>query len=621
MSFDDVTVLVGANGTGKSSVLHALAWFFEGSPLTDEDISGHRVGEQVTVGVTFTGFDDADRAALGSYVVGEEATFWRTWSAETGEKLTGKGRAYAPFVAIREQKTATAKREAYNQLRDKEPNLALPKVRSAAAVDEALGLWETEHPDELTEARTDATHLFGFTGQARLTRRIDFVLVPAVSDPDAQTRDSRGTLLRQLLDRALGEQSEMRVKLSELEERVSEDLRQIMVDEGGATLDELSDRVTEQLARLVPGGEVLLAARPPSVKVPNLTVELRVADDGLETAVGRQGHGFQRALLIAVVQQLAVQAATQTDGQGDIAEGSVDTMAIPPPALFLALEEPELYQHPLQARHFAATLSAITQQSGAPVQVAYATHSEHFVDPSHYQRLRRFQRRPDAPWPQSVATRATVDRVVDRLRDAYKSDQVALRVKMTLRRQVAEAMFAKAVVFVEGDSDVGLLQGIADRDGGFDSLGIAVVKTHGKRQLLIPWAILGELGVPTYVVFDGDLGKAKRMREASRDISDIEAAVKQNAADNELLLRSFGAPPNPEPPTQVGDSFAVFADTLETETESWLGFDEAVQAAREEHEDWRQKSEDAYRQAAGAVVADPPSVFTDLLARVRPLAP
>jgi hypothetical protein len=104
-------------------------------------------------------------------------------------------------------------------------------VRSAAAADEALSQWESEHPDDLTEARTDATHLFGFTGQARLARRFDFVLVPAVADPDMQTRDSRGTLLRQLLDRALGEQSEMRVKVAELEERVSEDLRQIMVDE------------------------------------------------------------------------------------------------------------------------------------------------------------------------------------------------------------------------------------------------------------------------------------------------------------------------------------------------------------------------------------------------------
>lgn len=621
MSFDEITVLVGANGTGKSSVLHAFEWFFEGGALSEQDVSGHRPGEQVTVGVTFADFDDADREALGSYVLGDEATFWRTWSADAGEKLTGMGRAYAPFGEIRAHAAATPKRAAYSELRERRPELGLPTVRSASAVDQALTQWESDHPDDLTEERTDATHLFGFAGQARLARRIDFVLVPAVSDPDAETRDARGTLLRQLLDRALGEQSAMRTKLSELEERVSEDLRQIMVAEGGATLDELSVGVTEQLARLVPGGEVFLAARPPTVKVPSLTVDLRVADDGLETVVGRQGHGFQRALLIAVVQQLAAQASIEDDDDAAPAN-SVDAepTVVSPPALFLALEEPELYQHPLQARHFAATLSALTQQAGAPVQVAYATHSEHFVDPAAYHRLRRFRRRANAPWPQSDVTQATVDRVVERLSEAFKPDQIALRVKMTLRRQVAEAVFAKCVILVEGDSDVGLLHGIADRSGGLDALGVAIVKAHGKRQLLIPWAILDELGVPTYVVFDGDAGKEQRMRDDDRRDADIRAAVKQAEGDNELVLRTLGATPYAKPETTVTDRFAVFADTLETETSAWPGFDDAVQAAREEHGDWRPKSDDAYRQAAVLTAADPPDAFAELLTRVRRLA-
>ena len=64
MSFDGVTVLVGANSTGKSSILHALEWFFAGGAPTEEDISGHRTGEQVTVGVTFT--DSTHRIARHS---------------------------------------------------------------------------------------------------------------------------------------------------------------------------------------------------------------------------------------------------------------------------------------------------------------------------------------------------------------------------------------------------------------------------------------------------------------------------------------------------------------------------------------------------------------------------
>jgi hypothetical protein len=417
MQFDDVTVLVGANSTGKSTVLYALAWFFEGGPLTEEDVSGHQPGEQISVGVTFTDFDDSDREALGSYVLGEEATFWRTWSAEAGEKLTGKGWAYPAFAEIREQGPAMAKRKAYGELRDSRPELGLPRASSAGAVSEALTAWENAHPDELEEGRTDATHLFGFTGQARLARRMDFVLVRAIADPDAETTDARGTLLRQLLDRTLGEQSAMRERLSDLEARVSDEMGDIMNDEGGAALSQLSGEVTVRLAELVPGGEVQLSARPPNVKVPSLSVDLRVADDGLNTVVGRQGHGFQRALLIAIVQQLAAVTAVEPD-EGEEPQSSVPSTTAP--ALILAIEEPELYQHPLQARHFAATLASLAQQGGAPVQVCYATHSDHFVDPAHYERLRRFRRRVDASWPSSQVTEATVERVVARLTDAYE---------------------------------------------------------------------------------------------------------------------------------------------------------------------------------------------------------
>jgi putative ATP-dependent endonuclease of the OLD family len=450
MSFDEVTVLVGANSTGKSTVLHALEWFFDGGALAIEDVSGHQPDAHVSVGVTFTDFDLADREVLGSYVVGDEATFWRTWSPDGTEKLTGKGRAYGPFAAVREHGAAMPKRKAYQELREAQSELGLPAAGSAGAVDAALAEWEANHPEALTEARTDATHLFGFTGQARLARRMDFVLVPAVSDPDAETQDARGTLLRQLLDRALGEQSEMRTRLSELEGRISRELYELMTEEGSAALGRLSMAVTTQLSQLVPGSQVALSTRAPSVRVPDLNVELRVADEGLDTSVGRQGHGFQRALLIAVVQQLAEQTARS---DADASEGDETRDDAPsPPALFLALEEPELYQHPLQARHFAATLAGLTGQAGAPVQVAYATHSEHFVDPANYERLRRFRRRAGAAWPESEVTQALVARVAARLANVHPPEQIALRVQLTLRRQVAEAVFAKAVLVVEGES-------------------------------------------------------------------------------------------------------------------------------------------------------------------------
>src|SRR5581483_9001512 len=125
LDLDDVTTLVGANSTGKSTALHALRWFFEGGSLEAEDFWGCDDTLTVSVGATCSDFSQADRVALGSYLIQEEATFWRTWSAAEQEKLTGRGLAYRPFEDIRAHEKATPMKAAYNDLRAAQPDLGL----------------------------------------------------------------------------------------------------------------------------------------------------------------------------------------------------------------------------------------------------------------------------------------------------------------------------------------------------------------------------------------------------------------------------------------------------------------------------------------------------------------
>lgn len=608
LELDDVTVLVGANSTGKSSALHAVGWFFEGGNLDVADIAGQNESSTVTVSVTFGDFSDADQEALGRYVVNDEATFTRRWSATDGEKLTGRGLAYPLFEKVRAYAKAGERNAAYRDLRESRDELELPATRSAQAADDAMREWERAHPDQLESATVSATHLFGFTGQARLAGRFDFVLVPAVSDPEAEARDSRGTLLRQLLDRAIGEQADMHERLRELEVDVSERMHTIVREEGEQALRTLSERVTRELVELVPGASVRLEARPPAFQVPAVGVDLHVADSGMTTDVGRQGHGFQRALLIALVQQLALLPSSHSAGSEAADENS------DPAGLLLAIEEPELYQHPLQARHFAATLARLARGGPGTIEVAYATHSEHFIDPSRYERLRRFHKQArKASWPCACLTRATVERVATRLEGFISADQVEVRIRITLRRALAEAVFAKGVVIVEGYTDAGFLQGLADRRGGLDAAGIAIVNGHGKQQLLIPWAILTELGIPTYVVFDGDVQVAKRMRSEGKSEAKAEAAERKAHADNKLVLAALGAEPQETPATAVAAVYSVFRDTIESEWAAWEGFRERVETVIAELGDFRAKSEDAYRRAASDMPTDPPQRLSDLL--------
>lgn len=50
VQIDDYTALVGANGTGKSSLLYALEWFYEGPPLEALDIHGVQLASSSEAG-------------------------------------------------------------------------------------------------------------------------------------------------------------------------------------------------------------------------------------------------------------------------------------------------------------------------------------------------------------------------------------------------------------------------------------------------------------------------------------------------------------------------------------------------------------------------------------------
>jgi len=607
IELDDLTVLIGANGAGKSSLLYALEWFFTGGPLEVEDICGQVADATISVSATFTDFTGADREVLGRYLIDERATFWRTWSLEGGEKLTGRGLAFPPFEAIRAHTGATALRDAYKTLGTEHPDLALPSVGSKDKALQAMVAWEEANPNRREDATVSATHLFGFTGGPRLAGRFDFVLVPAVADAEQETRDGRGTLLRQLLDRSTADQESIDRRIATVAEHLGEEVEKIIEEEHRPALETIATRVSAELARLVEGGTVALDIATPQLKVPALQVGMRVADQGVETDVGRQGHGFQRALMISIVQELA-----RADENHEASDA---------PALFLAMEEPELYQHPLQARHFSTVLADLPRGGEAAIQVAYATHNEHFVEPTPFERLRRFQKKRGAQsFPTAVAVSALSDDVAARLQGVVDPKQIPRRIKITLRRMIAEAVFARAVILTEGYSDVALLAGFADRSGGgLDAEGIAVVPASGKSSLLLPWAILTELEIPVFVLFDGDSGSPQRLLDKGCTSADVENERSSLAAQNRQILSLLGGEPEDFPTTQVGVNFAVFEDHLETTlTELWPAARDLAKQFADEVQDWRSKPDDALREAA-RTADDPPEFLEELVAAVRAL--
>jgi hypothetical protein len=100
----------------------------------------------------------------------------------------------------------------------------------------------------------------------------------------------------------------------EIQENAAEQVGIVMQEEHGDELENLSRRFTNALQTYVLSGTVNFRTQPPDLRASSMQVDLKVADSGIETTVGRQGHGFQRALLMAAVRELS--QVEESGGQG-----------------------------------------------------------------------------------------------------------------------------------------------------------------------------------------------------------------------------------------------------------------------------------------------------------------
>ncbi|WP_329284490.1 AAA family ATPase [Streptomyces sp. NBC_00691] len=620
IAFDEITSFIGPTGVGKSTVLRALDWFFNGEKsvaLTTDDIHSAVAGaggERISVEVEFDGLTDFDREALGRYAPDDAITvsIWRTWD-DGEDKITGRALAYAPFDEIRSVTGgAMAKRRAYNALRESTPSLGLPPAGSEKAVNEAMLAWERAHRDQLTEAEVEDTHFFGFAGQSKLAQLIDFVFVSADLRAYEEADDQKASAIARILDHAV-DRTEADAQLGEIEENAQLARQAVHDNVYGPALKDISDALSAEVAKLTTGRQVIVT---PTVRAPRpakTAFQVSIRDGGAETSVYRQGHGFQRALIIAALKYLADRRRP---------EGGTRTLC-------LAVEEPELFQHPPQARTFAKVLrELVTSSAEGRTQVTYATHSPVFIDPAGYHQVRRLTRDAGAEHPVTRVRQVTEDELCRSLEGLVKEEAVRRRTGVAMAGSLAEAFFAHAAVLGEGTTDGALLDGCAERNGiNLGAEGITYVDVTGRDNLLLSHAILSAMGVPCHVVFDGDAGMEERKRESVRHFDDEKRAEKEAAFEQQArkisgsnadLLGYLGESRSPWPETGSAGTYTVFADNLETYLgESWPSWGERQQQLIATGEGVSDKNAATYREAARTAAAEPPYVLQAMLENVR----
>lgn len=559
---DSLTVLVGPNGAGKSAFLHALNFFYKSqAKFSEDDFYNKKTENPIRIKVTYEAFTSDELENLSDYVHPNPISNEPQLEVEKEISLfEGAPKIYCWVLKIKDfmpfwnadKKGASVEtlKEIYQSIRTQPKYSDLADVKTKPKMTEELETWENEHPNERETVRYDVQFRgLRQVGIARLEDYTQIIFIPAVTDVSEEAVEgSKASPLTQLMDLAVRSALvERGQEIEELKENLMEnylnEIRPMVKDR----LELLEDSLSLALQSYVPTSKVSLNWNDPSFNISPPVVEPKLDEDGFKSTIERCGHGLQRMFYLALIQQLTTTKANKPQTDGLQKEPLLN--------LIIAVEEPELYQHPVRQRHVSEKFLELSQQ-GIPgvvanVQLIYTTHSPLFVGIDRFFQIRRLTKieSRDENAPKLTTVKAVerdyflseLERIYCEPAGKFKWEGVEARLKVIMTPQVNEGFFAeKVVVLVEGDEDKAAIEAIASlTNKDLDAQNIAVIPCGGKDNLYRITPIFKKLGIATYTIWDSD-------KNDNNKKSTTKGKIDSNTECNKRLLRCVGRPTEKE---------------------------------------------------------------------------
>lgn len=402
---------------------------------------------------------------------------------------------FAPyFEAVDNKAKAAELKDIFNALRKKYPEISV--ASSMAAMQDALRQYEEANPSLCQEVES-GNQFYGWSkGINLLGKYIQWVYLPAVKDPSDEQDEQKNTALGSLLQRSIRSEVDFSEPLEKLRLGATEQYRQL-IDAQNSVLDQIASKIQTQLQSWAhPGARVELNWHfddQKSVSVADPFARAKVGEGEFLGEIVRAGHGLQRSFLVSMLQVLA-----------DLDESDR-------PTLLLGFEEPELYQHPPQAKHLATLLESLSKTD---TQVVATTHSPYFVSSKGYENIRLVTMEPGSF--ESTIHQFTDAQLCEDLASALgdtpqEPSELTASVQQIMQPSQTELFFCKVPVLVEGPEDIVFLSTFmhkVDLWSEFRRLGCHFIPCNGKTNMSRPIAIANGLALKPFVVFDGDCDKA-----------------------------------------------------------------------------------------------------------------
>ena len=493
IEFEDFNCFVGPNGSGKSTVLNALNIFFgEISKFSDDDFHNRNTKQPISIKVVFHDLSDAASDEFKHYVRSDQlVVLIEIAKQEDGnykKTVTGERMVFKPFIPFFDAPSAKERGIIFKELRESYPEIE--NATNDGNRQASLNAYEESLPEEEKTLTTSGAEFFGVSkGTHKFQRHINWVYVPAVKDAASESEEAKTSHLGKLIQHTIRAGMSYEEDIEKIRGEALSAYKKLLADQQ-VHLSSLQKRLAERLqATVTTDADLALDWKndEKSVSVLDPTAQVLLTDKGFSGEVENFGHGLQRSFLIVILQELM----------------SVDSDISP--TLILGCEEPELYQHPPQARHLAAILSEL---AGTDSQILITTHSPYFIDVEHYEGIKMFRNEGE----QVKVSNSTFNTVLEGYNAAFAKalngeDQVRTKLAIQTQPKFNEIFFAEKVILVEGISDAACFETylrLSNRKSAFQKSGSAIVVCEGKSSLAIMLLIIKDFDIPYHVVFDCD---------------------------------------------------------------------------------------------------------------------
>ena len=553
--------LVGANNAGKSSVLRALDFFFNPSVRQiDEEAFWNRDSSlSIRVEALFIDLTDHEKKTLaaylrpnGSFLVAREARLVEETEEEGAPpefktQITPQYCKPIPKLEwLKEEEITRAKITGWWQEKDS-------LIVNRQSFTDFVGGAKPSVKDWKEKAREfaakylrqeDCEELWidnprGYAGVLKGSLPL-FVLVPAVRDVSDESKVSKTNPFGRLIYAVMSAVTDE--KKSELENTLINIARQL--NRGGERIEgikKMESNLNETICQIFAECDLEIEFQTPTLEILMTSPRIYV-DDGFRTLIYNKGHGLQRAAIFSILRSYA------------------DLIASVNPeykrTLIFAVEEPELYMHPMAQRSIRRMFSEIAQGGD---QVLFSTHSALLVDMAYFDEIIRTESVIAEENGQKTVTTEIWQLGAQALVDDEEARHPELKGKVSvgsIREHYSnaynnsrnEGFFAKKVLLVEGQTEEYALPIYAEAfEKPLDNFGIAVVECGGKFSMDRHFRIFNELGIPCYILIDYDK-------------SNVDPNV---VAKSRELLEMLGAPSDSPDGFAAHNQIACFEETWE----------------------------------------------------------